>query len=331
MRRLPPTGVRSPVGMRSLPDSPLAGGPLPAAARSFALTRARALGVLGALVSCLLLVLSIASDDVVSSVAGHDVSAHPQRFFDERTFARAVARANETPVRPMPGARAVIVPHHWLAGHLIVGALRDLAASGDYRRVILIGPNHSGAGGYAATTSEWAWRTSFGTAQPDADAVRRLTDGGLVRSRPDVLTYEHSIAGLIPAIRSFLPHARVVPLALRNHLSRSRLEALSSAVSALVDETTIVIASVDFSHYLSAREARQRDAETVAALETLDTATILSYGNEHLDSPATVAVVQTAMRAIDATRFELRANLNASDLGASALRDVTSYIVGIYR
>ena len=60
--------------------------------------------------------------------------AHPLTFFDDQAFAQALSRAEAADPTPMPGARAVIVPHHWLAGHLILGSLRDLAASGDYRR-----------------------------------------------------------------------------------------------------------------------------------------------------------------------------------------------------
>ena len=87
---------------------------------------------------------------------------HRTEFFDQRGFALAVRSVEARPPEPMPGARAIIMPHHWTAGPLIVGPLRDLAATREVRRVILIGPNHTNSGGSAVITSDGAWSTPFG-------------------------------------------------------------------------------------------------------------------------------------------------------------------------
>ncbi len=257
--------------------------------------------------------------------------AHPLTFFDDRAFAVALARAEAAEPNPMPGARAVIVPHHWLAGHLILGGLRDLAASGDYRRIILIGPNHVNAGGAAGITSNTAWQTPFGSIEPDPEALRRLLSVGFAQSEPDVLTYEHSVAGIVPAIAYYLPDARVVPLALRRDMTAGEVERLAAALAPLLDSRTVLGAAVDFSHYLSAEEAGQRDRETLAALNSLDSSRILSFGDDHLDSPASIAVLMETMRLTGAGEFQLRENSNSSDLGGSALAPVTSYTYGYYR
>ncbi len=256
---------------------------------------------------------------------------HPLTFFDDHAFAAALARAEATDPNPMPGARALIVPHHWLAGHLILGGLRDLAASGDYRRIILIGPNHVNAGGAAVITSDIPWQTPFGVVQPDAAALRQLLNVGSAQSEPDVLTYEHSIAGIVPAIAYYLPDAQVVPLALRHDITAAEVKRLAAVLAPLLDSRTTLVAAVDFSHYLSAAEARQRDTETVTVLHSLDSSRILSFGDEHLDSPAAIAVLMASMRLRGNTEFELRENSNSSELGGSTQAPVTSYIYGYYR
>lgn len=257
--------------------------------------------------------------------------AHPLTFFDDRAFAAALARAEAADPNPMSGARAVIVPHHWLAGHLILGGLRDLAAGGDYQRIVLIGPNHVNAGAAAVITSDIAWQTPFGSIEPDAEALRSLLDGGFVRSQPDVLTYEHSVAGIVPAIAYYLPEARLVPLALRRDMTAGEVERLAASLAPLMDSRTALVAAVDFSHYLSAEEAGERDRETLAALDSLDSPRILSFGDDHLDSPPSMAVLVEAMRLSGAGDFQLRENTNSSELGGSALAPVTSYIYGYYR
>lgn len=257
-------------------------------------------------------------------------AAHPAAFFDERTFALAIARVNATEPERMPGARAIIVPHHLLAADLILGGLRDLAASGDYDRVILIGPNHVSAGGAAVITSDLSWRTPFGAVQPDAAVLDRLTGAGIARSEPDVLTYEHSIGGIVPGLARYLPGATVVPLVLRHDLPAAEVQRLAAALAPLLDGRTAIVAAVDFSHYLPAGEARQRDGETLAALQSLDSARILSFGDEHLDSPAAIATVMEALRLLGSGEFELRGRSDSSELGGPA-SGVTSYIAGYYR
>jgi AmmeMemoRadiSam system protein B len=256
---------------------------------------------------------------------------HPVVFFDDQAFVQAIGRTEAADPAAMTGARAVILPHHWLAGHLILGSLRDLAASGDCRRIILIGPNHVNAGGGAVITSDLAWQTPFGLVEPDGEAISRLTSDGVALTEPSVLTYEHSVAGIVPAIAYYLPDVRVVPLVLRSDVTPAEVETLATALAPLLDEETALIAAVDFSHYLSAHQARQNDRETLEALRSLDSSRILSFSNEHLDSPASIAVVMETMRLLGATEFELRENINSSDLGAPALPPVTSYVAGYYR
>jgi len=256
--------------------------------------------------------------------------SHPLLFFDGRSFATAEAAAAATPVEPMPDARGLLLPHDWVGGAFITTPLRDLAASRKVTRVILVGPNHTNAGGAAILTSDLSWETPFGRAEADRGAVAALAAGGLVRLEPDILTYEHSVAGIVPAVRRYLPDAKVVPLILRGGLSAEDVERLATALTPLMDEGTVLVAAVDFSHGLPASAARQRDSETLALLRASDWAPLLRWGNEHLDSPASVALLmETALR-LGATRFELRGNSNSGEVGGVGASPVTSYIVGYF-
>lgn len=256
---------------------------------------------------------------------------HPAVFFDEHQFASALTRAQAVAPQPMAGARALIIPHHWLAGHLILGGLRDLAAGGSYRRIILIGPNHVNAGSALVLTSDRAWQTAFGTVRPDTEAISGLLTQGVVRNEPEVLTYEHSVAGMVPAIGYFFPGAQVVPLILRHNVDAAGVSTLARALLPLLDGQTAIVAAVDFSHYLPAAEASQRNKETLTALRAVDADRLLSYGNEHLDSPPTIALVAEDMRLLGATTFEETADTNSQEVAGGPGTSVTSYITGFYR
>ncbi|MGH2727409.1 MAG: AmmeMemoRadiSam system protein B, partial [Actinomycetota bacterium] len=131
----------------------------------------------GAAIAGTLLVSSfgVAPSQEPRSVRAVDVH-QTSDFFDARTFAIARARVETVPVTATPGIRGMIVPHHWLAADLIAGAFRNLAAGSVARRVILIGPNHIGAGGAAYTTSRLPWQTPFGVVRPDIDAIEQIAE-----------------------------------------------------------------------------------------------------------------------------------------------------------
>jgi len=256
--------------------------------------------------------------------------SHPLLFFDKRSFAAAEAAAAGTPVEPMPDARGLLLPHDWVGGAFITTPLRDLAASRKVTRVILVGPNHTNTGGGAVLTSDLPWETPFGQAEADRGAVTALAASGLVRLEPEVLTYEHSVAGIVPAVRRYLPEAKVVPLVLRGGLSAGDIARLADALAPLVDEGTVIVAAVDFSHGLPAPAARQRDGETLALLRASDWAPVLRWSNEHLDSPASVAVLMETVGRLGAMRFELRGNSNSGEVSGDVASPVTSYIVGYF-
>jgi MEMO1 family protein len=270
-----------------------------------------------------------------SEAASGSVSAlrtHPPAFFDERTFALAMARNPAAAAGQGRSVRAILIPHHWFAADLIVQGLRNLAAEADVRRVILIGPNHIGTGGATFATSRFAWQVPGGSIHPDRSTVDALAASGLARILPDVLSHEHSIAGLIPAVAHFFPDSTVIPIAVHARPSPFELDRMAARLSGLLEDPgTVVVSSVDFSHYRSAAESARRNAESIEAITSFDTGRVLGFGNEHMDSPATIALLLETMRLAGARRFTLWANTNSSRFGGpSTAPNVTSYITGCF-
>lgn len=284
-----------------------------------------------------LVTLALVASGAVSTTVPGGPEAAPEpaivlrpAVFDDAAFDTAVRRTASTPLEPMVGVKAAVFPHHWFAGHLITGTIRDLAASGTYQRVILLGPNHVNSGRAGAVTSDSDWQTVAGHVAADREAVDALVSTGVAGIEPDVLAYEHSISGIVPAIAYYLPEARIVPITLRSGLTAVEVDALATAIAGMMDEHTVLLASVDFSHYLQPEAARERDAESIEAMRALDAARVLGWDNAHMDSPAAIAVVIEAMRAKGATEFELRVNTNSAELGEVPNEPATSYVTGFY-
>jgi AmmeMemoRadiSam system protein B len=231
----------------------------------------------------------------------------------------------------MQGVRTLIIPHHWTAGPLIVGPLRDLAATREIDRVILIGPNHTNSGAAPLITSDRAWSTPLGVAHSDGEVLAAFESAG-VAVEPDVMTYEHSVAGIVPAVRYAIPDASITPLIIKSTVRHQDVATVAAELARLLsDEGTVIVAAVDFSHGLLLDAARARNAETRVILDRLATTELLPLGNEHLDSPAAVALAIEAARGVGATEFELRADASSAEFApVSADGAVTAYLVGYF-
>jgi AmmeMemoRadiSam system protein B len=262
---------------------------------------------------------------------GAEPSGAHAALHDPAAFARAAARtrARPLPAADLAGARLLTVPHHWLAGELILRPLCALGAAQRPRRVVLLAPNHRNAGSAAVLGSPWAWQTPFGELPVDADALAALVRDRLAREAPEVLAGEHAVSGLAAAVRYCLPAARLLPLAVRDDLRGAEVRALGTRLARLLGPGTALVVSVDFSHGLSAPEAARRDRVTLATLERLDAERVRTFGNEHLDAPGALAIGIEAARLAGARRFRLLDHRDASDFGAPPAGPVTSYIVGV--
>lgn len=255
--------------------------------------------------------------------------SHPALFFDEKLFYESVATAAST-AKPRGEVAGGIIPHHWLGGHLITSFLQGLAADDPPETVVLVGPNHQNAGRARVLTSHLPWSTPFGLVEPDEAWIDGLTDAGLAGLEPPVLTTEHSVAGIMPAIRYYLPEARVAPLILQGELSPVEARRLGEALAARLDENTVVIAAVDFSHYLVSRETARYDAITLDVLRTFDSERVFTFDNNYLDSPPSIAVLMAAMLGAGAEEFVLLENTDSGTLTQDELIATTSYISGYY-
>ncbi|MEW8979081.1 MAG: AmmeMemoRadiSam system protein B [Symbiobacterium sp.] len=249
--------------------------------------------------------------------------AQPNRFFNPNLFYHGLeaARSSATGVaEPLAGG---LVPHHDLAAELLSGFFLRLEAEPP-EVIFLVGPNHEAAGG-PVITGRRAWQTDFGLVEVDREAVDALVAAGLAAVNDEVLEQEHAMGTLMPYIKFHAPAARVVPLILPPGLTRPELERLSGALAAELGPGRILVASVDFSHYLTPDEAEARDKETLATIMAGDLERLLRMGPDHLDSPGSVAVLLTAMATVGADGPRVLGHTNSGIILQDDQIETTSY------
>ena len=93
----------------------------------------------------------------------------------------------------------------------------------------------------------------------------------------------------------------------------------------LRDEKTVIVASVDFSHYLPKEEAIKKDKESLEAIKNFNYERIYSFGNDNLDSPPSIATLLSTMEKSGFTNIEVLGNSNSVEILGAESPQTTSY------
>lgn len=265
------------------------------------------------------------------SVPEADIEAllfHPQLFFDEHLFFQGVARVSGQKDQPM-SIQGVVVPHHYVASKLIADVFLKLSQKPP-TTLIILGPNHYESGSHSVLTTVYGWKTQFGEVYSNTSVIENLVQNNVVKEDDTVLSYEHSVSGLMPFIKFYLPETRVVPLIFKNGLNLETLREISQAIEAHINDDTIVISSVDFSHYRSAQQARAFDAITLEAMQKYDYASILKMDSDYLDSSSSIVILLMMMKNFGINTFHVIENTNSAELLLNDYDKVTSYFSIIF-
>ncbi|MEE4271044.1 MAG: AmmeMemoRadiSam system protein B [Thermoanaerobaculales bacterium] len=150
------------------------------------------------------------------------------------------------------GARALIVPHAGYAysGPTAAKAFARLSGE-DVRRVIVLGPSHHFAfsGGALPKESVTGFETPLGVMPIDRKAVARLRRSSLFDGPAEAHVKEHSLEVELPFLQAVAPKAALVPVVLGPNTDLATCRAMAEHLAGLLDETTVVVASSDFTHH----------------------------------------------------------------------------------
>jgi AmmeMemoRadiSam system protein B len=135
------------------------------------------------------------------------------------------------------------------------------------RRLIVLCPNHTGSGHFAAINREGAWRTPLGDAAIDtrlADALMARTP--LLAEDARAHAREHSLEVQLPFLQRVFHQSNVadftfVPICLGAH-RYDYAEEIGRAVAEVVKEESepvAILASSDLNHYEDQRETLRKD------------------------------------------------------------------------
>jgi AmmeMemoRadiSam system protein B len=237
---------------------------------------------------------------------------------------KETGRIDCAPARNGRGAEiaAGTISHHLFARDLIAQYFIELARCVNPRTIIVIGPNHRARGHPPIALSALRWRTPFGLVEPDSEVIRKLSQTGLACVEEEAFVNEHSIGALVSFIRRTFPGTRIVPIIFKKVANREDCVRLAGVIAGLTDRP-LVLASLDFSHYKTSREAERED---VASLSVLRSLAAERTDEAFVDSrPAMLTLLQLC-RNLRATNVEVVHHTNSGILSHNPRVACTSYI-----
>jgi AmmeMemoRadiSam system protein B len=196
-----------------------------------------------------------------AAVAGYFYPSDPGRL--QQTLSGLLRAAPETG----PLAKALIAPH---AGYVYSGAVAATAYANLARRritrVVMIGPSHRIPFAGLALPGADAFETPLGRVEVDAAAVARIAALPQVVTLPEAHAMEHSLEVQLPFLQQLLGDFKLLPLV----AGRAPPAAVAEVLEQLWGgEETVIVISSDLSHYHDYQSAREIDAATTEAIETL--------------------------------------------------------------
>ena len=165
--------------------------------------------------------------------AAAPTGAFPPFYPEAQPFRSAIGLTQNTPLPQR--ITGLTVPHHLLAADLIAGAFA--LASGHYRRIIILSPDHFQRSSTPFAVAIRNFQTAVGEVPIDTAAVDRLRGNPLV-SASNLFSHEHGVRALLPFAAHYFPGARVVAVALHRDSQPSQWDSLAQTLAPLLTADT---------------------------------------------------------------------------------------------
>ena len=214
-----------------------------------------------------------------------------------------------------------IVNHHLLAAPLLAQFFDGLKNQKP-KHLIIIGPDHLSRGSAPITVSAEGWGTAYGDLAPDTALIDKLSSSNAAHIEEWPFDYEFSVGGLVTFAKRSLPGIDVATIILRGDASEAALAKLAAALPRSSD--TLVIASLDFSHYLPTDAADFHDLTNRAIISNFDLANLDKI---EIDSIPTLRVALEYFQLRGALTDTLVASTNSAKItGKLDTQETTSYL-----
>lgn len=220
-------------------------------------------------------------------------------------------------------AYAIIIPH---AGYVYSGkvAASTISEVLPKKRLIILGPNHTGYGEDFGIFAKGAWHIPFGDIQIDEDLAERIIKSGSVIVKDELChKFEHSIEVELPLLYYYFNEFKFVPIACQISDMAAYEAVAAQIVLAMknIKEEVMIVASSDMTHYEPDLAARKKDRLALECITNLDAEglfKVVKKENITMCGIAPVAITLLIAKEIGASKASVSLYQTSADSGADA-------------
>src|SRR5574341_529801 len=272
------------------------------------------------------------SDVRPSPIAGSWYPGRPERLAEMvGQFLQAAPQANFSG-RPI----ALVAPH---AGYIYSGRVAGCAfkqiEGHRYERVFVISPMHHSYYQPVLTTAHEAYGTPLGNIVVDQETMKAL--GQKVDITPIKRDPEHSLEIELPFLQQALDGAfKLAPIMLRDQ-SYEMAAQVGEAIAEVIgesEESTLLVASSDLSHFYTEAQAQQYDQVMLERVAALDAEGVIRVDEEERGfacGRAAIAAALVAARRLGADKAQITGYGTSAESSGDSMRVVGYGAAVIYQ
>jgi len=220
-----------------------------------------------------------------------------------------------------------VMPHHLIAGKYLATYFEKLRGQNP-RTIVLIGPNHLQKGHDSIVSGVYGWQTPYGILKTDEQSIKNLENAGMLKINDATIDGEWSISGDVPFIKKIWPDANIIPIIVKNDINHLELDNLAIQLANILPENSLLLASVDFSHYLPKEVA---DFHDELSINTLASGNIANLEKIEVDSQNSLYLLMKYNQLKGSEKFNLVSHTNSADImGQPDLQETTSHVIGYF-
>ena len=216
---------------------------------------------------------------------------------------------------------AIVLPHHNVVQNIRQTFLQKISELRPITKtIILVGPDHFSSNQKQISISNENWNLSTGLFKFQDLNLNLPVNNSLLKN-------DHAIYNPLADLKTYFPKATIYPILIGQKVPFSNLNSLLSNLKSVCGFDCLLVASVDFSHYLPATLADVHDTYTLKILNNFD---FNNLNNVEVDSPQSLYILEKFAFAKNSQKFSLFAHTNSAYITGSPDVESTSHIFASY-
>lgn len=237
----------------------------------------------------------------------------------------AVETKNDLLAKNSENVPVVIIPHFDAFAVQRSELLKNIGGKINPKVAIVVSVNHFNSGNANIITAEKTWTLSGGDVTADSSLVEKISESGIAVADEGAFLHEHGITNVLPDVRDNIAK-EILPIIIKDTTSKEDIDDLTDWLTKNVPDS-VLVASVDFSHYQQSSVAQVHDNYSIQALSGLDFEKIWLA---ETDSPQALYLSAKMAKNYQAEDFHLVYNSDSGKLNNSDDSETTSVVLGYY-